>query len=112
LRTLSPAERVAFVLHDMFGVPFDEIGKILDRSRDVSVVVQPRGLGLLAHQTGMVCPIGSDRFRDRTKVVPVERNVAQRHSNTARTRRPTPHVRHPVTATVTAQAMGQPDDMD
>lgn len=33
LNTLSPAERVAFVLHDMFGVPFDEIGGILDRSR-------------------------------------------------------------------------------
>src|SRR3954464_11890750 len=25
LETLSPAERLAFVLHDMFGVPFDEI---------------------------------------------------------------------------------------
>lgn len=33
LNLLSPAERVAFVLHDMFGVPFDEIGGILDRSR-------------------------------------------------------------------------------
>ncbi|MFE1199506.1 sigma-70 family RNA polymerase sigma factor [Streptomyces olivaceoviridis] len=32
LNTLSPAERVSFVLHDMFGVPFDEIGAILDRS--------------------------------------------------------------------------------
>ncbi|MQA06112.1 MAG: sigma-70 family RNA polymerase sigma factor [Streptosporangiales bacterium] len=32
LDTLSPAERLAFVLHDMFGVPFDELGEILDRS--------------------------------------------------------------------------------
>ncbi len=32
LETLSPAERLAFVLHDMFGVPFEEIGSILDRS--------------------------------------------------------------------------------
>jgi RNA polymerase sigma factor (sigma-70 family) len=32
LDTLSPAERVAFVLHDMFGVRFDEIGEILSRS--------------------------------------------------------------------------------
>jgi RNA polymerase sigma-70 factor, ECF subfamily len=32
LETLSPAERLAFVLHDMFGVPFDEIGPIVDRS--------------------------------------------------------------------------------
>jgi len=32
LDTLAPAERLAFVLHDMFGVPFDEIGPIIDRS--------------------------------------------------------------------------------
>jgi RNA polymerase sigma factor (sigma-70 family) len=32
LDSLSPAERLAFVLHDMFGVPFDEIAPILDRS--------------------------------------------------------------------------------
>src|SRR3954470_1700583 len=32
LETLSPAERLAFVLHDMFGVPFDEIAPIVDRA--------------------------------------------------------------------------------
>jgi len=32
LDTLKPAERLAFVLHDLFGVPFDEIGSILGRS--------------------------------------------------------------------------------
>jgi RNA polymerase sigma-70 factor, ECF subfamily len=32
LATLAPAERLAFVLHDMFAVPFDEIGAILGRS--------------------------------------------------------------------------------
>jgi RNA polymerase sigma factor (sigma-70 family) len=32
LDTLSPAERLAFVLHDMFAVPFDEIAAIVDRS--------------------------------------------------------------------------------
>jgi RNA polymerase sigma factor (sigma-70 family) len=32
LDTLSPAERLAFVLHDMFMVPFDEIGEMLERS--------------------------------------------------------------------------------
>jgi len=32
LDTLSPAERVAFVLHDVFGVPFDEIAPIVGRS--------------------------------------------------------------------------------
>lgn len=32
LETLTPAERVAFVLHDMFGVPFDDIAPIVDKS--------------------------------------------------------------------------------
>ena len=32
LDTLAPAERLAFVLHDMFAVPFDEIASILGRS--------------------------------------------------------------------------------
>jgi RNA polymerase sigma factor (sigma-70 family) len=32
LETLSPPERLAFVLHDMFAVPFDEIARIVDRS--------------------------------------------------------------------------------
>ena len=32
LETLSPAERLAFVLHDMFAMPFDEIARIAGRS--------------------------------------------------------------------------------
>ncbi len=32
LDTLNPAERLAFVLHDMFAVPFDEIAPIVERS--------------------------------------------------------------------------------
>ncbi len=32
LDQLAPAERVAFVLHDLFDVPFEEIARILDRS--------------------------------------------------------------------------------
>ncbi len=32
LETLTPAERVAFVLHDMFDVPFEEIAPIVERS--------------------------------------------------------------------------------
>jgi RNA polymerase sigma factor (sigma-70 family) len=32
LDTLTPAERVALVLHDMFGVPFEEIAPIVDRN--------------------------------------------------------------------------------
>jgi RNA polymerase sigma-70 factor (ECF subfamily) len=36
LETLSPAERIAFVLHDMFSVPFSEIGEITGRSADAA----------------------------------------------------------------------------
>ena len=32
LETLTPAERLAFVLHDTFGLPFDEIAPMVDRS--------------------------------------------------------------------------------
>jgi RNA polymerase sigma-70 factor (ECF subfamily) len=32
LDTLSPAERLAFVLHDIFGMPFEEIAPIVERS--------------------------------------------------------------------------------
>ena len=32
LDTLNPAERLAFVLHDMFAVPFDEIAAMVERS--------------------------------------------------------------------------------
>jgi RNA polymerase sigma factor (sigma-70 family) len=32
LETLSPAERIAFVLHDMFAVPFDEIAPLVERT--------------------------------------------------------------------------------
>jgi RNA polymerase sigma factor (sigma-70 family) len=32
LETLTPAERLAFVLHDMFAVPFEEIATIVDRT--------------------------------------------------------------------------------
>jgi RNA polymerase sigma-70 factor (ECF subfamily) len=36
LDTLAPAERLAFVLHDMFGMPFEEIAPIVDRSESAT----------------------------------------------------------------------------
>src|SRR5690242_19083785 len=36
LENLSPAERLAFVLHDMFNVPFDKIAPIIDRSPEAT----------------------------------------------------------------------------
>ncbi|BCJ37416.1 DNA-directed RNA polymerase sigma-70 factor [Actinocatenispora thailandica] len=42
LDTLGPAERLAFVLHDMFAVPFDEVGRVLDRSPDAAKMLASR----------------------------------------------------------------------
>src|SRR3954471_16676414 len=36
LEMLTPAERLAFVLHDMFAIPFDEIAPIVDRSPEAA----------------------------------------------------------------------------
>jgi RNA polymerase sigma factor (sigma-70 family) len=43
LETLTPSERLAFVLHDMFAVPFDEIGAIVERSPDAARQLASRG---------------------------------------------------------------------
>jgi RNA polymerase sigma factor (sigma-70 family) len=42
LETLAPAERVAFVLHDLFGVPFDEVGRLVGRSSDAAKMMASR----------------------------------------------------------------------
>ncbi|MFL4909069.1 sigma-70 family RNA polymerase sigma factor [Streptomyces sp. MMS24-I2-30] len=42
LDTLRPTERLAFVLHDMFAVPFDEIGRIIGRSTDAAKMLTSR----------------------------------------------------------------------
>jgi RNA polymerase sigma-70 factor (ECF subfamily) len=36
LESLTPPERLAFVLHDVFAVPFEAIGQIMDRSTDAA----------------------------------------------------------------------------
>ena len=42
LQTLTPAERLALVLHDVFDVPFDEIGPIIDRSANAAAQLTVR----------------------------------------------------------------------
>jgi RNA polymerase sigma factor (sigma-70 family) len=45
LETLSPPERLAFVLHDIFAVPFDEIAPIVDRSPEAARQLASRARG-------------------------------------------------------------------
>ncbi|WP_418960670.1 sigma-70 family RNA polymerase sigma factor [Streptomyces tritici] len=42
LDSLTPGERLAFVLHDMFAVPFQEVGQILGRSADAAKMLASR----------------------------------------------------------------------
>ncbi|NUO58159.1 MAG: sigma-70 family RNA polymerase sigma factor [Hamadaea sp.] len=42
LESLGPNERLAFVLHDLFGVPFDEIAQILGKSTDAAKMMASR----------------------------------------------------------------------
>src|SRR5918994_48029 len=43
LETLTPAERLPYLLHDMFSVPFEEIGAILERSPEAARQLASRG---------------------------------------------------------------------
>jgi RNA polymerase sigma factor (sigma-70 family) len=55
LEKLEPAERLAFVLHDMFAVPFEEIAPIVGRSTDAA-----RQLASRARRRVRGAPAGSD----------------------------------------------------
>jgi RNA polymerase sigma factor (sigma-70 family) len=52
LDVLSPAERVAFVLHDIFAVPFDEVGQIVGRSPDAARQLASRARRRVHDRTG------------------------------------------------------------
>jgi RNA polymerase sigma factor (sigma-70 family) len=64
LETLSPPERLAFVLHDMFGLPFDEIAPIIDRT-----TVATRQLASRARRRVRGAPTTSDPDVSRQRSV-------------------------------------------
>ncbi len=49
LETLTPAERLAFVLHDLFAVPFDEIAPIVGRTPDAARQLASRARRRVRH---------------------------------------------------------------
>jgi Sigma-70, region 4 len=65
LDRLSPAERIVYVLHDMFDLPFDEIGPIVRRSTEAARQLASRGRRRI--QGGGKVPNG-DRARQRQVV--------------------------------------------
>jgi RNA polymerase sigma factor (sigma-70 family) len=64
LETLAPAERVAFVLHDLFAMPFDEIAPIVDRSPAAA-----RQLASRARRRVQGAPAAADADRTRQQEV-------------------------------------------
>jgi RNA polymerase sigma-70 factor (ECF subfamily) len=65
LETLAPAERLAFVLHDMFAVPFDQIAPIVDRSPEAARQLASRA----RRRVRGSAPVGdADLDRQRTVV--------------------------------------------
>jgi RNA polymerase sigma-70 factor (ECF subfamily) len=83
LEALSPAERLAFVLHDMFGVPFEEIAPIVERSvpatrqlasrarRRVRGVGEPRGREVRAERRVVEAFLEASRNGDFEALVSV-----------------------------------------
>jgi RNA polymerase sigma-70 factor (ECF subfamily) len=65
LQTLAPAERVAFVLHDMFDLPFDEIAPIVGRTPTAARQLASRARRRV--QAGATVP-AADRARQRAVV--------------------------------------------
>jgi RNA polymerase sigma-70 factor (ECF subfamily) len=63
LERLSPAERLAFVLHDMFAVPFEEIAVIIERSAAAA-----RQLASRARRRVRGGPMDADRRRQKEVV--------------------------------------------
>ena len=64
LETLAPAERVAFVLHDMFDLEFDEIGPIVGRSSEAA-----RQLASRARRRVRGASVDADRDRGRNREI-------------------------------------------
>jgi len=65
LDTLTPAERLAFVLHDLFAMPFDEIGSIVGRSPDAAKQLASRARRRVR---GSPAPSEAGRARQREVV--------------------------------------------
>jgi RNA polymerase sigma-70 factor (ECF subfamily) len=65
LDTLTPAERLAFVLHDLFAIPFDEIGSIVGKSPAAAKQLASRARRRVR---GSPAPAAAGRARQREVV--------------------------------------------
>src|SRR6516162_8866092 len=65
LETLTPAERLAFVLHDMFALPFEEIAPMVGRTPEAARQLASRGRRRVQR---VAIPAANDVARQRTVV--------------------------------------------
>jgi RNA polymerase sigma factor (sigma-70 family) len=86
LDTLPPAERLAFVLHDVFAVPFEQIGPILDRTPAAAKQLASRARHRLrtAPATPGATSADGDLAGDPPPGPVVERPVVERTADLAR----------------------------
>src|SRR6266536_4010529 len=68
LNRLAPAERVAFVLHDLFAVPFDEIAAIVERTPTAAKKLASRARHRVHRVHGATTIPDTDRTRQRQVV--------------------------------------------
>ena len=86
LETLAPAERLAFVLHDMFSVPFEEIAPIVGRSPTAARQLASRARRRV--QRAATSP-GADLTRQREEPRPLARRERHRfHGRSSASTRP------------------------
>lgn len=97
LDRLSPAERVAFVLHDMFSVPFDQIAAIVDRTPvaakklasrarrriEGTPATEPGEIDVLWHRRVVESFLAAARGRDIAGLLAVLAPDAVRHADAA-----------------------------
>jgi len=77
LETLTPAERVAFVLHDMFNISFDEIAPVIGRSPTAARQLASRGRRRVQQPADRFTPVRKPRADQRVNL----NQDAYRHAN-------------------------------
>ncbi|WP_076262494.1 sigma-70 family RNA polymerase sigma factor [Intrasporangium flavum] len=81
LDTLAPAERLAFVLHDLFGLPFEEIADVVDRSPAATRQLASRARRRVrASGVGLDTGLDSESVDGRTGNLPGASSVATTRS--------------------------------
>ncbi|CAM5481669.1 hypothetical protein SHIRM173S_07113 [Streptomyces hirsutus] len=86
LENLEPDERLAFVLHDMFAVPFDDIAPVVERSPAATRQLASRARRRVRDATRRPIPTSAGRSRCSTPSWPPPAAVTSTHCSPSSTR--------------------------